>query len=110
MDKEIEILEGYEARIEDNKIIFEPKETEDEKIRKKILAFVKEHAVNHERCQMEEYLEKQKSEKLRDSRQIAFMIKSAQMSGVIEGRKQVIDNPEEYGLCKPARLSEKTLI
>ena len=94
--KEIEIPEGYEVRIEDNKIIFELKESENEKIRKKILALVKEHAVNHERCQMEEYLEKQKSEELRDNRQITLMIESARMSGVIEGRKQVIDNPEEY--------------
>lgn len=37
MNKEIEIPEGYEAKIEGNKIIFEPKETKDEKIRKALL-------------------------------------------------------------------------
>lgn len=37
MNKEIEIPEGYEARIEGNKVILEPKESEDEKIRKELL-------------------------------------------------------------------------
>lgn len=37
MAKEIEIPEGYEARIEGNKVIFVPKESEDEKIRKELL-------------------------------------------------------------------------
>lgn len=40
MNKEIEIPEGYEARIEGNKVILEPKESEDEKIRKEIRDFV----------------------------------------------------------------------
>ena len=39
----------------------EHKESEDERIRKGILALVKKHAVNHERCQMEAYLEKLKN-------------------------------------------------
>ena len=34
-------------------------ESEDEKIRKKIIKLVKEHSVNHERCQMEAWLGKQ---------------------------------------------------
>lgn len=37
MAKEIEIPEGYETRIEGNKVIFVPKESEDEKIRKELL-------------------------------------------------------------------------
>lgn len=37
MEKTIEIPEGYEARIEGNKIILEPKESEDERIRKALL-------------------------------------------------------------------------
>ena len=37
MKKEIEIPEGYDARIEGNKIIIEPKESKDERIRKMIL-------------------------------------------------------------------------
>lgn len=41
-------------------------ESEDERIRKNILALVKKHAVNHERCQMEAYLEKKKEQKPSD--------------------------------------------
>lgn len=37
MNKEIEIPEGYEARIEGNKVIIELKESEDEKIRKNLI-------------------------------------------------------------------------
>jgi len=37
MNKEIEIPEGYEARIEDNKVVLIPKESEDDRIRKAIL-------------------------------------------------------------------------
>jgi len=40
--KEIEIPEGYEARIEGNKVVLEPKESEDEKIRKQLIDEVKE--------------------------------------------------------------------
>lgn len=39
MNKEIEIPEGYEARIEGNKVIFEPKKSEDERIRKEIIDY-----------------------------------------------------------------------
>lgn len=38
-------------------------ENENERIRKKILKLVKEHSVNHERCQMETWLEKQVEQK-----------------------------------------------
>ena len=38
-------------------LIPELRKSEDERIRKNILALVKKHAVNHERCQMEDYLE-----------------------------------------------------
>lgn len=37
MKKTIEIPEGYEARIESNKVILEPKESEDERIRKALI-------------------------------------------------------------------------
>ena len=42
MNKEIEIPEGYEARIESNKVIIEQKEGEDEKIRKVLLEYFNE--------------------------------------------------------------------
>ena len=41
MNKEIEIPEGYEARIEGNKVVLEPKESEDERIRKNIISWLK---------------------------------------------------------------------
>lgn len=42
MNKEIEIPEGYEARIEDNKVIIEQKENEDERIRRGLIHHLKE--------------------------------------------------------------------
>lgn len=42
MNKEIEIPEGYEARIEGDKIIIEKKESEDERIRKWLIEMVEE--------------------------------------------------------------------
>ena len=41
MEKTIEIPEGYEARIEDNKVILEPKEREDERIGKALILYIK---------------------------------------------------------------------
>ena len=45
MNKEIEIPEGYEARIEGNKVILERKEweSENERMRKELLAYAKLH-------------------------------------------------------------------
>ena len=42
MAKEIEIPEGYEARIEGNKVIIELKESEDERIRKALRDIVRD--------------------------------------------------------------------
>ena len=39
MEKTIEIPEGYEARVEGNKVILEPKESEDERIRKELIQY-----------------------------------------------------------------------
>lgn len=41
MNKKIKIPEGYNARIEGNSIILEPKESEDEKIRKELLEVIR---------------------------------------------------------------------
>ena len=61
---EREIPEGYEARIEGNKVIIELKESEDERIRKRIVDFIKSHADEFEKStdtwDMLTYLEKQK--------------------------------------------------
>ena len=67
MGKEIEIPEGYEAKIENNKVIFVPKESEDERIRKMIENTLRD-AVLSERIsetsyrEMLAYLEKQKEQ------------------------------------------------
>ena len=42
MNKEIEIPEGYKARIEGNKVIFESKDSEDERMRKGLIRHLKE--------------------------------------------------------------------
>ena len=64
MEKTIEIPEGYEARIEGNKVILEPKESEDERIRISIVETIKQcpdtflNSKNRDR--MLAYLERQK--------------------------------------------------
>lgn len=70
MNKEIEIPEGYEARIEGNKIILELKESEDEKIRKTLLRCCDDWEKGQFGCMAKEdvpairaYLEKQKEQK-----------------------------------------------
>lgn len=67
MEKTIEIPEGYEARIEGNKVILEQKESEDEKVRKEIISFIKEFEKDHYRCidfsHWIAYLERQKEQK-----------------------------------------------
>lgn len=51
--------------------------------------------------------EQKPAEATKDQRQIYFMIEDSRRCGVIEGRKQVIDNPEKYGLQKSAEWSEE---
>lgn len=75
-------------------LIPELKESEDERIRKNILALVKKHAVNHERCQMEAYLERQK-----DEAQKQFNL------GVQAGREEVLYEMEKEE--KPTEWSEE---
>ena len=61
--EEIEIPKGYEARIEGNKVIFEPKESEDERIRKDLITFICQFAPEHLKTEYVTYLEKQKEQK-----------------------------------------------
>ena len=70
MNKEIEIPEGYEAKIENNKVIFVPKDSEDEKIRKALLRCCDDWEKGQFGCMAKEdvpairaYLEKQKEQK-----------------------------------------------
>lgn len=137
---EHEIPDGYEARIEGNKVILKRKEIEDEKTRKGLWKYfhdwqysplchtikdkIREYVANHfiadtvVKTDMNDIvkateegvrlgMEEQKSAEMRDSRQIALMIDNGRKSGVIEGRKQVVDNPEEYCLCKPSEWSDE---
>lgn len=73
MNKEIEIPEGYEARIEGNKVILEPKESEDERIGEELLRWLKLKLSNpkvgfvYEKMkQWIAYLEKQKAKEKYD--------------------------------------------
>ena len=68
-NKEIEIPEGYEAKIENNKVIFVPKDSEDEKIRKALLRCCDDWEKGQFGCMAKEdipairaYLEKQKEQ------------------------------------------------
>lgn len=66
MEKIIEIPEGYEARVEGNKVVIEPK-NEDERIRRHIVKFIDEQYPTHgslkeEKEKMLAYLEKQKEQ------------------------------------------------
>ena len=68
MEKIIEIPEGYEARIEGNKVVLEPKESEDKRIRKEIIEYLtitreKDLVAHPERQRWIAYLEKQKEQK-----------------------------------------------
>lgn len=60
--KEIEIPEGYEARIEGNKVILKQKESQDERIRKEMIAFISQFAPEHLKAEFVSYLEKQKEQ------------------------------------------------
>ena len=56
MDKrEYQIPEGYEAKIEGNKVIFEPKESEDERIRKELLTYLEHEYLVDKTIKCSEY-------------------------------------------------------
>lgn len=105
MNKEIEIPEGYEARIEGNKVILEPKESEDEKIRKQLIGFL---SGRYALCNINTkdaiaYLERQKEQKPESCDC------SRDEESYMNGIHHVLMNPEAYGLIKqkPAEWSEE---
>lgn len=81
MAKEIEIPEGYEARIEGNKVIIEQKESEDEKIRKEIRDYFAVmipgacQSLSDKYSRWIAYLEKQKEQKLEEYSPLCNTIK-----------------------------------
>ena len=109
MNKEIEIPEGYEARIEGNKVILEPKESEDEKIRKWLIEMIEElrkanptNAEHNGNCsEAIAYLERQKEQKPESCDC------SRDEESYMNGIHHVLMNPEAYGLIKqkPASIS-----
>ena len=73
MEKTIEIPEGYKARIEGNKVILEPKESEDERIRKSLIRGIESVCKEEEvftggftRKQIVSWLERQGEQNLAD--------------------------------------------
>ena len=72
MENIIEIPEGYDARIESNKVIIEPKDSEDERIRKAIIEFFQTEDDNTtysfvKKADILAWLEKQGSQNLANS-------------------------------------------
>ena len=106
---EREIPKGYEARIEGNKVIIEliePKETEDERIRKEIIEYLtvtrEKDLVGHpERRRWITYLEKQKS--ISDSLKAAGI--DVYQDGSIE--RHTVPYLEKQKEQKPVDVSEK---
>lgn len=110
MNKEIEIPEGYEAKIENNKVIFVPKESEDEKIRKELIGYLTHRAevtgfIDEDKdCKRWiAYFEKQKEQKPESCDC------SRDEESYTNGIHHVLMNPEAYGLIKqkPAEWSEE---
>lgn len=123
MEKTIEIPEGYEARIEGNKIILEPKESEDEKIRKALMQNLKERFGTKgnmgEGLDMPDvltWLEKQGSQNLANSAKTCKIEQKPTLPGFEEqegvaGRDYIpvewVDAIENYGKWKIVRVNEQ---
>ena len=118
--KEIEIPEGYEARIKGNKVIIEPKESADERIRKELYAFISSVQHNHlcannKREEWLAYLEKQKSVQSDTEKQYVRTLESL-ISDFLHG-KQEVDRDYYQQICdwleerhieeKPVQWSEE---
>ena len=116
---EHEIPEGYEARIEGGKVIIEPKESEDERIRKELVEFLDEvwhlgKNTNFDRWGKADcadwmaYLEKQKEQKPTGKINGEPISTENQTTNVGDdetetqkaGREKVFDHPKEYDLEK----------
>lgn len=118
MKKEIEIPEGYEARIEGNKIIIEQEEDKDERIRKMLIEQMERWKKCAEDNNVEQdvedasdaiaYLEKHKEQKPVDAEWDELQSEFKNINKAFEdGKKDVVAHPERYGLCKSTRWSEE---
>ena len=107
MEKTIEIPEVYEARIEGNKVILEPKESEDERIRKGLLEiFNKAQFGEWGKLKIKDiiaWLKRQKEQKPESCDC------SRDEESYMNGIHHVLMNPEAYGLIKqkPTEWSEE---
>lgn len=98
MTKEIEIPEGYEARIEGNKVILEPKESEDEKIRKDLILFVDKYYGEETKKPILAWLERKKETVQSDTeKQYVCTLKSL-ISDFLYG-KQEVDREYYQQIC-----------
>ena len=86
----------------------ELRESEDERIRKEIIAFLKHYhtgegdSVTYDNDWLV-YLEKQKEQKPKN----ILTDKDTIQAAYCKGQTDVIEDPEAYGLCKPSEWSEK---
>ena len=115
---EYTIPEGMEAIVKDGKVIVKEKESEDDRIRKEMIDFLKsEKAFQTIDLPISErwisYLEKQKPQDqcvdvIKMSALLAAdRLASAEMTGRLKERKEILENPEKFGLCKPAEWGEE---
>lgn len=106
---EYTIPEGYEAIIENGKVIVKKMESEDEKIRKEIVRFIQMEVENEiVGNKWLAWLEKQGEQSIKMRALFAAdKLASAEMTGRLKERKEIIDNPEKYGLCKKPAWSEE---
>lgn len=81
-------------------------ETEDERIRTRLIALVEAFGQGKYKDEMLSYLEKQKEQK--HAEQLDGTFTSYDMAKTFtEGQNYVIAHPEKFGLCKPAEWSDE---
>jgi hypothetical protein len=81
-------------------------ESEDERIRKEIIDFL----VKERKGRWAQWLEKQKEQKPKAKAKSPLSpheLYDAKIEGISQGRQDVIDHPEQFGLQKPAEWSEE---
>lgn len=115
LDRAKSLAQTKEERVADLEYIFpELHESEDERIRKSLLRMISDIDGGYPfenygiiKKDVIAYLEKQKEQKaVQDS--VAVVITNRPTISKFEaGKAAVLNNPEEYGLCKPAEWSEE---
>ena len=113
MEKTIEIPEGYEARIEGNKVILERKESEDERIRKWIIDEIKathDYDSPTSRKSVDDaiaYLERQKEQKPTTPKyRIGEVMRTKQEAakGITDGLPVIVSIDDNYYYCTNEKI------